>query len=229
MASDYQRVFEEAFADVEGGDAIATFSSVTLVGTAVFGLLFGGGLVVLAIFNNRGKNGSRITTWVIGGILLCCGGLGLVSTAAGGMNFSGGGGDPNMPTQQELQDQLNEALPSWFNAANIGLSLLTVLALLGALILLALPPSNEFFRKPQQEWQPPVPGQPGFAAYPAYPPAPGAPAGPPAPSAPPAAPAPQDPPAAPPASTEPPPAPPAPPAPPGGGQPPADPNPPARP
>ena len=43
--------------------------------------------------------------------------------------------------------------------------MLSLLALLAALILLALPKANEFFRKPTAGWEPPVPG----ASYPAVP------------------------------------------------------------
>jgi hypothetical protein len=197
VAGDYQRVVKDAYADVEGGDAIASITSIGLIGGAIFGLLVGIGLAILAIFNNRGKNASRITTWVIGGIFLCCGGFGLVSQAASGsMNF-GGPTDPDAPTPQELERLISDALPSWYMPVSILLSVVGLLALLGALILLALPPSNEFFRKPQAQWQPPAGAEPGYLAYPAYP-QPGAS---PPPSAPPASPAPPaaEPPAAPPA------------------------------
>jgi hypothetical protein len=209
VAGDYQRVVKDAYADVDGGDAIASITSATLIGGAIFSLLVGIGLAVLAIFNNRGKNAARITTWVVGGIFLCCGGFGLISQAASGsMNF-GGPTDPDAPSPEELQELLADALPSWYGAVTILLSVIGLLALLGALILLALPPSNEFFRKPQTEWQPPA-GQPGYMAYPAYPPS-AAPPG--SAEQPPSAPA------APSAPSEEPPAPP----PPAPGEPPADP------
>lgn len=166
---DMQRVFEDAFADVDGGEAVATITTVAMVFAAAVGLLVAIGLVLLAFFNNKGKNASRITTWVIGGIFLCCSGANVATTAAGGSFGTGGQADPDMPTNEELQDRLNEVLPSWFNTVTVLLSVIALLALLAALILLALPPSNEFFRKPQAEWQPPVAGQPGYLAYPAYP------------------------------------------------------------
>jgi hypothetical protein len=201
VAGDYRQVIEDAYADVDGGEAIASITSIGLIGGAVFGLLVGAGLAVLAIFNNKGKNGSRITTWVVGGIFLCCGGFGLISQAASGsMNF-GSQPDPDAPTPEELNRLISDALPSWYMPVSILLSVVGLLALLSALILLALPPSNEFFRKPQTEWQPPAGGQPGYVAYPAYPP-PGA-----APGTPPATP-----PAAPSAGSPPPDEPPAPPA-----------------
>ncbi|MEU2612361.1 hypothetical protein ABZ570_12370 [Micromonospora sp. NPDC007271] len=141
---------------------------------AVLALLLAVGLVVLALLNNRGKNGARITTWVLGGILVCCTGAGLANTAAGGLT-NGGSTSGNMPSSQEIQRRLEDALPSWYGPLSTALGLLALLALLAALILLALPAANEFFRKPQPAWEPPVPGAayPGYPSAPGYPPTPG--------------------------------------------------------
>ncbi|WBB73553.1 hypothetical protein O7602_28460 [Micromonospora sp. WMMD1128] len=139
------------------------------IGSSVLTLLLAIGLVVLAMLNNRGKNASRITTWVVGGILLCCTGGGLLSGASGGMMGSGGNTSGDLPSTQEVQRRVEDALPSWHTPVSTLLGLIALLALLGALILLALPKANEFFRKPKAGWEPPVPG----GAYPAYPPAPG--------------------------------------------------------
>jgi hypothetical protein len=153
-------VYTEAYegTTAEGTEGIATASVVV---ASVLGLLFAAGFVVLATLNNRGKNVSRIITWVVGGISLCCTGFGLVGTAlSGSMNLSTGDG----PDPAEIQDRINSELP-WLTPLSITTSLITIVALLVALILLALPPSNEFFRKPAQVWEPPVPG----GAYPGYP------------------------------------------------------------
>jgi hypothetical protein len=168
-------VYTEAYegTTAEGTEGIATASVVV---ASVLGLLFAAGFVVLAILNNRGKNVSRIVTWVVGGISLCCTGFGIVGTAlTSSMNVSTGDG----PDPAEIQDRINSELP-WLTPLSLTTSIITLVALLVALILLALPPSNEFFRKPAQVWEPPVPG----GAYPAYPQVP--PAGP-SPYAPPAA------------------------------------------
>ncbi|MEH0842554.1 hypothetical protein V6U81_09215 [Micromonospora sp. CPCC 205711] len=159
----------DAFRDsgVEGAETVPDIAVAATVGGAIFALLLAVGLVVLAMLNNRGKNGSRITTWVLGGILICCSGGGLVSNATGG--FTGGASGGNGPSPDEIQRRLDDALPSWYGPVNILLGVLGLLALITALILLALPKSNEFFRKPQPAWEPPVPG----AAYPGYPATPG--------------------------------------------------------
>ena len=181
----------EAYRDLYAGTA-AEGSEAVIVGASVLGVvisvLFAAGLAVLAIFNNRGRNGARITTWVIGGISVCCTGLGLAGTAlTNSMNF---GDTTGGPSQAEVQRRLDEVLPSWFDSVTVALSVLSLLALLGAMILLALPASNDFFRKPAAGWdpsqpypypggQPPYPGQaqqppyPGPAQQPPYPPYPG--------------------------------------------------------
>ncbi|MDQ7910325.1 DUF4064 domain-containing protein [Phytohabitans sp. ZYX-F-186] len=179
-------VYREAY---EGTSAEGTegFVTVTSIVVAVISLLFAAAFVVLAIFNNRGKNASRIVTWVLGGVSLCCSGVSLAGSAlTNSMNFDTG--DSDVPDAAEIQRRLEDALPSWYTPVSITVAVLSLLALLVALILLALPPSNEFFRKPAPLWEPPVPG----AAYPGYPPATAAPAPgvPPAPGTPPAPPAP---------------------------------------
>jgi hypothetical protein len=163
---DTRRVLEDAYRDssVNGMDAIADLATVMAVGAGLITLLLAVGLVVLAVLNNRGKNGARITTWVIGGILLCCSGGSLVSGAAGSFSGPVGGSSADMPSQEEIARRLEEALPSWYTPVSTLVNLVAVLALIAALVLLALPASNQFFRKPQPAWEPPVPG-----AYPGYP------------------------------------------------------------
>jgi hypothetical protein len=126
----------------------ASAAKTAIVGTVVFSavveILFGAGLAILAIFNNRGKQGSRITTWVIGGIALCCNGLGVLGS---GSSFQsrldpGNGG----PSSAELQRQIRDALPSWYTGISILLAVVSLLALLAVIILLALPAANQYFR-----------------------------------------------------------------------------------
>jgi hypothetical protein len=156
-------VYREAY---EGTSAEGTesFITVTSVVIAILGLLFAAAFVVLAIFNNRGKNPSRIVTWVLGGISLCCSSVSLIGTAVGN-SLNVGSTDSDVPDPAVVQRQLEDALPSWYTPVTITLTVLSLLALLVALILLALPPSNEFFRRPAPVWEPPVPG----GAYPTYP------------------------------------------------------------
>jgi hypothetical protein len=156
-------VYREAYegTDAEGFEAFYTGSSVVV---AVISLLFAAAFVVLAIFNNRGKNPSRIVTWVLGGISLCCGGVGLAGSALG--SSFGAPSDSDLPSASEIQQRLDDALPGWYMPVSVILTVLGLLVLLGAIILLALPASNAFFRRQPAGWEPPVPG----SAYPGYPP-----------------------------------------------------------
>jgi hypothetical protein len=214
MADVYGDLYEGTAA--EGTEGLIVGASVFVV---VLGLLFAAGLAVLGIFNNRGRNGARITTWVLGGISLCCSGFGLAGTAlSSSMNFDSSTTGANTgPSSAEVEAALNRAMPSWYEPLSTVLTVISLLAILGAVILLALPASNAFFRKPQPAWDPnqqfPYPGQPGYPPVPGqgqpyqpgqqpYPESPsGPPAGPPSapPAGPPSAP-PAGPPSAPPAS-----------------------------
>ncbi|MER7330869.1 MULTISPECIES: hypothetical protein [unclassified Micromonospora] len=168
-----REVLDEAYRGTEanGVQNVADFAMFATIGSSILLLLLAVVLAVLGVFNNRGSNGARITTWVIGGIMVCCTGGGLVSGAAGG-GF-GGTGQPtgDAPSPEEVQRRLEEALPGWVNPVSTLVGVIGLLALLAALILLALPKANEFFRKPKQAWEPPVPG----ASYPGYPQTPGEP------------------------------------------------------
>ncbi|SCG56595.1 hypothetical protein [Micromonospora humi] len=161
-------VLKDAYAGTSAesaGDLAYAFT----IGSSVLTLLLAIGLVVLALLNNRGRNVSRIITWVVGGILLCCTGGSLLNGVSGGMMGGGGNANGDLPSTQEIQRRLEDALPSWYAPVSLLLGIVALLALLGALILLALPKANEFFRKPKAAWEPPVPG----GAYPAYPSTPG--------------------------------------------------------
>jgi hypothetical protein len=174
------RVLRDAYAGTaaEGAEAVI---AVVGVATAVFSILFAAGLTILAIFNDRGRQGSRVTTWVIGGLALCCNGFAVLGNAAArSMNLDTGNNAG--PSSAEVERQLNAALPSWYNGVTITLAVISLLCLLGAIVLLALPASNACFRRaraggfdPAYGLQPPYPGgpygagpgQPGYPPYPA--------------------------------------------------------------
>ena len=177
-------VYADLYDDTATAGVENVLVAVSVVGV-VINVLFGAGTAILAIYNNRGKQTSRIITWVLGGFFLCCNGFGLIGGAAtSSMNLNTG--DTGGPSPREVESRLSEALPSWFTPISTLLTLLVVLSLLGAVILLALPAANAYFRAPQAGWdpmvpypaypgqQPPYPGQPypgpgGSPAYPAYP------------------------------------------------------------
>lgn len=222
-----QDALEQEFGGTEMADFTGVFVASIYLDAAVY-VLFGLILGVLGPLLLRPRNGVRIATWVVGALGACCGGFSLIGAAFGAV--AGAFGDaPDSSVQTELERVLAEELPEWYQVVNIGASLVGVVALLVALLLLALPASNEFFRRPEPVAVPPYPPPsfpqqppPGYppSASPAGPPPgpPGSPAGPPpglpgpppgVPPAPPGGP-PGVPPQAPPGQTPGPPAPPPP-------------------
>jgi hypothetical protein len=173
---------EDAYSGTTLADSAQSLAVVGLVGAAVINLLLAAGFAILGLFNGKGKNASRIVTWVIGGLSLCCVGAGLGGNALTS-TLDSGGGSASGPSQAEVQERLNAALPSWFNPLSKTLTVLVLLAILAALILLALPAANEYFRKPAPAFDPsapyPYPGQaypqPGQPSQPGQPPYPGQP------------------------------------------------------
>lgn len=157
--------FNEAFAGTDFENSGGLFAATTLVGGIGY-LLLAVTLGILTIFNNQGRNGTRIATWVIGGIGLCCGGLSLLSSAVSGMGTTGMPQDSTMPDPEELERILAEHLPGWYEPVVIVSNVGGVLLLAAALILLALPASNQFFR---------TPAPPATGPEPGYPPSPGLP------------------------------------------------------
>jgi hypothetical protein len=134
--------------------------TIGVIAAVVSGLIFAAGYVTLGILNGKGKNAARIVTWVITGIGVCCYGVGMTGRSLVG-GFGGGGGQPGGgPSAAELQERMMEALPSWHQPYTFTVALISLLAAVAVIVLLALPPSNEFFRKPQPYgWQQP-PGYP---------------------------------------------------------------------
>jgi len=165
-------VYKAAYAGTaaQGTESVVVIAS---VGALVVNILFSAGLAILAIFNNRGRQGSRITTWALGGVILCCSGIGLAGTAAtNALDTANSAGGPN---PREVQERLDAALPSWYGPITTTLSVLMLLALLASLILLALPASNAYFQAVkamrQGGWDPsmPYPVYPGQQPYPGQP------------------------------------------------------------
>ncbi|GIF24814.1 hypothetical protein BJ973_007075 [Actinoplanes tereljensis] len=183
----------DVYANTTLSDNADTIITAFYAGGAIVNLLLGALFAVLGAFDSRGKNWARIVTWVFGGIALCCVGAGLGSSSISG-SLETSGDTAGGPTPDEIQQRLDAALPSWFTPVGTTITVIVLIALLAVIILLALPKSNEFFRKQPtaDQWGQPVPGypqpgypQPGYPQYPGqapgYPP-PAAPGNPPYPS-----------------------------------------------
>ncbi|BCJ65352.1 DUF2076 domain-containing protein [Polymorphospora rubra] len=160
-------VYSESYAGTEL-EGTESFVVVGVIATLVVNILLAIGLAVLAVLNLKGKNVARIITWVVGGLGVCCLGFGLIGSSATSSFGAPTTGD--LPDPAEIQERTMEALPGWYNPVSLTLTVIALLALLAALILLALPASNEYFRRPSHGGgEPPLPG----SSYPGYPQTPG--------------------------------------------------------
>lgn len=118
----------------------------------VFNMAPGLAVLILAFFVLRGSNGARITTWVISGLMLLCsiGGVGIMAligaSSVDGVDFA------------EATEAGLAAVPSWYNAFSTVSLVVSVLAYLLVIILLALPASNDYFRKDRAPQQIILPG-----------------------------------------------------------------------
>jgi len=153
------------------GNTDADFSNAFKVGE-VIGAVIDLGIVVLfvllGLFVLRGKNGMRITTWVVAGLGTLCS---LCSVAGSGISQSMANSKNSSLSDSQIS-AIKDAVPGWARATSIVVYLLIAIALIAVIIMLAMPAANEFFRKPNLMAMPgygaPGYGAPGYGA-PAYP------------------------------------------------------------
>jgi hypothetical protein len=119
-------VYRDAYTGGTGSGFRSIFS-------ATLDIFFAGGAALLAVLNRQGRKNARVTTFVLGGIFLLCGGLGNLSGA-----FHG-------PAESAGQSTFEKIMPTAYGVGTGLLDGLTALAALTALVLLALPPSNRYF------------------------------------------------------------------------------------
>jgi hypothetical protein len=119
-------VYRDAYVG-ETGSGFASIAGATL------DIFFAGGAAILAVLNGRGRKNAHVTTFVLGGLFLLCGGLGNLSDAF------------HRPAETAGTGPVEQLMPATYGIGTGLLDALTVLAALAALVLLALPSSNRFF------------------------------------------------------------------------------------
>jgi hypothetical protein len=117
--------------------------------------------VVLAIFDLRGRNGMRITTWVIAGLGALCLGCGTFG------NLTGTAFQQSASGSRQATINVRDILPGWAVNVSTTSSVISMVALIMVIILLATPASNAFFRPPAMMIM--YPGYPGYQAGGIYP------------------------------------------------------------
>lgn len=148
-------IYQEGGYAKDQAEIAAGAGPIALYVTAGLAVIVGIVYVLLAVFVGKGKQWARVTTWVIAGLFgACCNLVGVASTAAG--SSMSGFGQPQGIDSKKIADDIAALFPSWVTPVAMALSVLTLIAALGAIILLALPPSHPFFRKPEPVWTPPT-------------------------------------------------------------------------
>lgn len=146
-----------------GGAGGSTAATTTI--TVGVELLIIAGFAVLAIFVSRGAQPARIITWVLSGLAVLCLGCGsLVNAVLPSLlsaDTSGQGADA-----VELLDLIRANTPDWIYYLSSAMNILVVLSLLAVIVLLALPASNDFFRKEVELWVPPTAPAGGYPQMP---------------------------------------------------------------
>ncbi|MEU7865724.1 hypothetical protein [Dactylosporangium sp. NPDC049140] len=174
IAEGTKKVYEDA--GLTAGST-ATTSIGSTVGV-ILGFIIIVILVLLGYFVSRGNQVARVLTWVVGGIALCCSALGLGATLFAQTFWDQARKtSPELPSWDRYQEIVYSQVPGWYQPLTTVLSILIVLAIAIPIVLLALPASHPYFRKAEQQWEPPVPGSGGPGGYPGpgYPGQPGQP------------------------------------------------------
>jgi hypothetical protein len=149
----------EAYQNVANGDTLITITRASLIGGLIVDVAVAVAFAIFAYFNMQGRNGIRIATWVVGGLAVLCFGCGSVS---GGLSSRFTSSSNQSPELKAAADHLRNAIPHWYTSAAAGLDVVLFIAMVLVIILLAVPASNAYFRKPPVAMIP-------YPTYPTYP------------------------------------------------------------
>jgi hypothetical protein len=171
--------YAKAYANTSLAGSEGTAAAQAVGGSIVVGILLAIVFTVFAILVGRGNRVGRILTWVFCGIAICCIGSGFAFTAlAKSFYDTAREQNPDLPPFEQLENGITSALPSWYGPVTTIIGIVSLLAVILVIILLALPASNAFFRKSTEpQWEPPLPPSSGPTA-PSGPTGPAGPTGP---------------------------------------------------
>ncbi|MCD0446122.1 hypothetical protein LO763_21145 [Glycomyces sp. A-F 0318] len=142
-------------------DDVSTLITVTFALVAAVYLLFAVFYIVLGILNNKGSRAARILSWILSGIALACCGIGGLIGQVGQATYTVNGTE----YQDEMTQAIEDATPGWVTVLDWATLLAFIVGSLVIIVLLAVPASNEFFRKDEPPMGP-YPGQPPYGQQP---------------------------------------------------------------
>jgi hypothetical protein len=155
-AEKIKQIYVNAGMDSTQAATQATAASVGIYIGAGFALLITVGYLICAIFVGRGKQWARIMSWVWAGLFgICCGAIGLFAQGATSA-LSSMGGNVGGVDMAKANEEIQNLIPGWVTSVTLVLGIISLLAAIGVVILLALPPSSPFFRKQEAQWTPPT-------------------------------------------------------------------------
>ncbi|MEW2142098.1 hypothetical protein AB0869_04680 [Micromonospora vinacea] len=112
-------------------------------------------VLALALANLAGRNWTRIVTWVVGGVTVAVSAGWLFLTL---IFFAAGGDDtPESPDGSRVEEVAAHLMPGWAEPVSTVSGFVASPALLVALVLLALPSANGYFRWRRGEQDPSYP------------------------------------------------------------------------
>ncbi|MBO3733467.1 hypothetical protein [Glycomyces niveus] len=168
MSSVEDAVTEQLLSDPELADSGLTPDNIGSLMTFTFALVAGVYVVfavfyvIMALLVNKGNRAGRILSWILSGIgLLCCGIGGLIGQVSSSMTANVNGQE----YQDEATQAIEDATPAWVNAIDWATLIVLIVGSLVIIILLAVPASNEFFRKEEPPMGPYM-GQPPYGQQP---------------------------------------------------------------
>ncbi|MFI6235042.1 hypothetical protein ACIBD9_15905 [Micromonospora sp. NPDC050784] len=155
----HQDFFQTAARSFEptGGVAFAALGSTADLAADLLTAVLSIGLLALAAANLVGVNGTRIASWTTAPLLACCATVGTVRSP---QPLSSMYSAENI---DRITAMARDGMPAWLEPLLLTLGLGAPVAILVALVLLALPPADAFFR-PRTPVDPPWPGRTSPAA-----------------------------------------------------------------
>lgn len=135
-------------------DKITTGAAVASYGLVALWLVFALVFAAFARWYTRGARWARTATFAVAGLLVLCGACGLT----GGRTV-----DTGTAQGHAVDRALDAAVPGWWGSANAVVQALGFAAYAAIIVLLALPASRPFFRRPAApaKTAPPSPPAPG--------------------------------------------------------------------
>ncbi|MEU0557867.1 hypothetical protein [Dactylosporangium sp. NPDC006015] len=140
LLEDLRRAYISAYGGMRGGDEATGAAIAGVIGAVVVA----GVCAVTALLLGRPRNWVRVGAWVVCAIGVCCLSPGLLGggvVASARIVGNGAGSD-------EIAAAMEVAMPGWYGPLTVVLAGASVAGVVAAGVLLALPASNAYFRRP---------------------------------------------------------------------------------